>query len=176
MTEAVTGTDKSDDKDDSKEDKKELSEYALLAKSYANELAKCTDAESFNKYVENYLNETAYADVEDAEKKAESVKADMDKLETKSAPYSESSDISKKIFDMKPGETYVYEDDDNGNYTAYLVTVEPYREDYVTKDARIIVLSDANGDVNSKIDEINAAINEGITDEKFAEALREVHS
>jgi len=171
-TEAVTDatTDEATDTT-AVEEENENAEIIAIATAYASELAECKDAESFTAYVEKHLTDVVYASTEDETEKLSSIQEDLEGLESKAVAYEEGDTINNTLFTMKNGE--VFTENNDTKITVYLITAEAYREDYTTKDARVIVLSNSDGDVTATLDEINSEFTSGMTDEKFEELYTE---
>lgn len=172
-----TSTDTAASTDTSAESKEEDedAEYKAQIKASADSLAAITDVEQFKAYVENYLKTVVYASETDTDKLDGNVTSAMSKLETKGASYSEDSDEIKALFDMtEANKTFLHTHDD-GTCEVYLLTAPKYREEYTTKNARVIALSSSDsGSITSTIDTINEALNSAEDkDAKFIELADE---
>ena len=170
-TSADTSTDTSAESKEEDED----AEYKAQIKASADSLAAITDVEQFKAYVENYLKTVVYASETDTDKLDGNVTSAMSKLETKGASYSEDSDEIKALFDMtEANKTFLHTHDD-GTCEVYLLTAPKYREEYTTKNARVIALSSSDsGSITSTIDTINEALNSAEDkDAKFIELADE---
>lgn len=132
----------------------------------------------FNITVRDHLENVVYASTEDADKKAESVKTAMGNTVAEAVANAETSDFLKFAFDDERSiKTYLTEDDKNGNYTVYLITKDPYIEEYTTKNVRVIALSAASGDnVDEACEAIIKEFEEKGKTEKAFEELAKTHS
>ena len=170
-----TDTDASTDTSAESKEEDEDAEYKAQIKASADSLAAITDVEQFKAYVENYLKTVVYASETDTDKLDGNVTSAMSKLETKGASYSEDSDEIKALFDMtEANKTFLHTHDD-GTCEVYLLTAPKYREEYTTKNARVIALSSSDsGCITSTIDTINEAPNSAEDkDAKFIELADE---
>ena len=170
-----TDTDASTDTSAESKEEDEDAEYKAQIKASADSLAAITDVEQFKAYVENYLKTVVYASETDTDKLDGNVTSAMSKLETKGASYSEDSDEIKALFDMtEANKTFLHTHDD-GTCEVYLLTAPKYREEYTTKNARVIALSSSDsGCITSTIDTINEALNSAEDkDAKFIELADE---
>jgi len=170
-----TDTDASTDTSAESKEEDEDAEYKAQIKASADSLAAITDVEQFKAYVENYLKTVVYASETDTDKLDGNVTSAMSKLETKGASYSEDSDEIKALFDMtEANKTFLHTHDD-GTCEVYLLTAPKYREEYTTKNARVIALSSSDsGSITSTIDTINEALNSAEDkDAKFIELADE---
>ena len=170
-----TDTDASTDTSAESKEEDEDAEYKAQIKASADSLAAITDVEQFKAYVENYLKTVEYASETDTDKLDGNVTSAMSKLETKGASYSEDSDEIKALFDMtEANKTFLHTHDD-GTCEVYLLTAPKYREEYTTKNARVIALSSSDsGSITSTIDTINEALNSAEDkDAKFIELADE---
>lgn len=174
-TDTSTDTDASTDTSAESKEEDEDAEYKAQIKASADSLAAITDVEQFKAYVENYLKTVVYASETDTDKLDGNVTSAMSKLETKGASYSEDSDEIKALFDMtEANKTFLHTHDD-GTCEVYLLTAPKYREEYTTKNARVIALSSSDsGSITSTIDTINEALNSAEDkDAKFIELADE---
>lgn len=174
-TDTSADTDASTDTSAESKEEDEDAEYKAQIKASADSLAAITDVEQFKAYVENYLKTVVYASETDTDKLDGNVTSAMSKLETKSASYSEDSDEIKALFDMtEANKTFLHTHDD-GTCEVYLLTAPKYREEYTTKNARVIALSSSDsGSITSTIDTINEALNSAEDkDAKFIELADE---
>lgn len=174
-TDASTDTAASTDTPAESKEEDEDAEYKAQIKASADSLAAITDVEQFKAYVENYLKTVVYASETDTDKLDGNVTSAMSKLETKGASYSEDSDEIKALFDMtEANKTFLHTHDD-GTCEVYLLTAPKYREEYTTKNARVIALSSSDsGSITSTIDTINEALNSAEDkDAKFIELADE---
>lgn len=165
-TDAAAGSRAADDTDksDKTEDK---APYLATASKYAGKIRGATSADGFKSLVEEYLRAELYKD-QDKEKQDESVKAELDTLETTAASYNSSSEISKKLFAAKAGEVVVDESGANdGDYVIYFVTNADYIEEYVTKNAYVIWF-EGDSDAAKTVSEINSALDADSSAENFA--------
>lgn len=170
-----TDTDASTDTSAESKEEDEDAEYKAQIKASADSLAAITDVEQFKAYVENYLKTVVYVSETDTDKLDGNVTSAMSKLETKGASYSEDSDEIKALFDMtEANKTFLHTHDD-GTCEVYLLTAPKYREEYTTKNARVIALSSSDsGSITSTIDTINEALNSAEDkDAKFIELADE---
>lgn len=132
----------------------------------------------FNNTVRDHLENVVYASTEDADKKAENVQTAMDNTVAEATANDETNEFLKFAFsDDRNAKTYMTEDNTNGKYTVYLITKDPYIEEYTTKNIRAITLSAASGD---DVDDAREAIikefeEKGKTEEAFEE-LAKTHS
>ena len=174
-TDTSADTDASTDTSAESKEEDEDAEYKAQIKASADSLAAITDVEQFKAYVENYLKTVVYASETDTDKLDGNVTSAMSKLETKGASYSEDSDEIKALFDMtEANKTFLHTHDD-GTCEVYLLTAPKYREEYTTKNARVIALSSSDsGSITSTIDTINEALNSAEDkDAKFIELADE---
>ncbi len=118
----------------------------LAQKLKAAETAGDDVAAIFTESVKTYLNDTVYADEEDADKKAESVEKDLYAMKVTAASNDESSDFIKYAFsdDAKTEKVHFIGNDNDGKYFVYYITEGSYIEEYNTKNLRLITLTDAN--------------------------------
>lgn len=174
-TDTSADTDASTDTSAESKEEDEDAECKAQIKASADSLAAITDVEQFKAYVENYLKTVVYASETDTDKLDGNVTSAMSKLETKGASYSEDSDEIKALFDMtEANKTFLHTHDD-GTCEVYLLTAPKYREEYTTKNARVIALSSSDsGSITSTIDTINEALNSAEDkDAKFIELADE---
>ncbi len=174
-TDTSADTDASTDTSAESKEEDEDAEYKAQIKASAESLAAITDVEQFKAYIENYLKTVVYASETDTDKLDGNVTSAMSKLETKGASYSEDSDEIKALFDMtEANKTFLHTHDD-GTCEVYLLTAPKYREEYTTKNARVIALSSSDsGSITSTIDTINEALNSAEDkDAKFIELADE---
>ena len=174
-TDTSADTDASTDTSAESKEEDEDAEYKAQIKASAESLAAITDVEQFKAYIENYLKTVVYASETDTDKLDGNVTSAMSKLETKGASYSEDSDEIKALFDMtEANKTFLHTHDD-GTCEVYLLTAPKYREEYTTKNARMIALSSSDsGSITSTIDTINEALNSAEDkDAKFIELADE---
>lgn len=169
-------TDSTDSSADSDAEEDEDAEYKAQVKASADSLAAITDPEQFKAYVENYLRTVVYASETDTDTLDKNVADAMSKLESKTVSYNEDSEELKSLFDMtEANTTFLHSHDDDGTYEVYLLTAPKYREEYTTKNARVIALSSADsGSVTSTIDTINEELDSAEDkDAKFIELVDE---
>ncbi|MBR6918212.1 MAG: hypothetical protein IKN38_08515 [Clostridia bacterium] len=133
------------------------------AEAMANELASKKNADAFNKYMTEYFKAEAEKTAEEGEEITDdSVSSQVEALaKTKQLKSSLSDDGAKEwafADGTKVGSTYVVKDEENGQYTVYMITAVKYRVEELTKNAAILYLTDDNndGDSQAKADEIKA--------------------
>ena len=172
---AAETTDATDAADTAAEEKHDHSEYVPVVEKYADELASKKSADDFAAYIETFLNDVLYASEEDEAARLESVQKDMKNVESTNVKYSEDDETLVKLFALGKGETYIEKDEENEEYTVYYITEPKYHEEYTTKNAYMIMLSGTSDEVTADLDEINKALSEDASAEKFA-ALAEEYS
>lgn len=155
------------------EDEHTHDEFVPVVENYANELAACKTVDEFNAYVEAFLNDVMYAAEEDADAKAEDVASDMDELAAEGVAYSDSDETLVELFKLGEGETYTEVNEEDGEYTVHLITKPKYIEDYLTKNARLIMVSGDSDEVASDLKAISDALTEDPSEEKFIELAKE---
>lgn len=174
-----SGTDTEDTKDDKDS---EISEDKRQAKLYAEELAAITDENAFIEYVRNYLKDVKYNHGEEDDHDHDSdIDKDIVGMSLERQKYDESNDVSKWAFEEETKDHTVHTayDDDKGEYSVYLLTKTPYREEYDAKNVRIISLSKDTYDGSKNVspteayDKIRSDYEEkGSTEEAFAELAK----
>ena len=160
--------------------------YYEIAKSYADRAAAAKTEDEFKAVVEEYLRNERYpeeeadaaeetgdesADDTDTAAREENITSALDALLTEGAAYSESNEISVKLFEAKTGATVTDDSGaDSGKYVVYFVTKADYVEDYATKKANAIIIEAEDGDesVQETVDKVNAELDKDSSDENFA--------
>ena len=193
-TEAVTEATPDTEAETEEATDEEKLPYYEIAKSYADRAKAAKSEDEFKSIVEEYLRNERYpeeeaeaeteaetgdaaADAADAtESREDNIKSALDALLTEGAGYSDSSDISKQLFEAKTGETVADESGaDSGKYVVYFVTQADYVEDYATKKANAIIIEAEDGEeaAETTVDKINSELDANDSDEKFAELAKE---
>lgn len=110
---------------------------ADAVKTYASELAGCTDPQAFTSYVENYHNTVLYAGKDSFPSFSAST------LEKKNVSYAEGTDYLDWMFgeEASVNGTYTSSDETNGIYTVYMLLNEPAENAYYKKDVRHILFN-----------------------------------
>lgn len=118
-------------------------------KAKAAELATKNDEESFTAYVEAYVTETKSAGLEEGEE------PDQDAIDTavnaikKSMTLSEAKTSVSDVYEWLSSDdtpvngTTVFENNETGEYLAYLKLTTPYREEYVTRNAALVLFENS---------------------------------
>lgn len=141
-------------------------------REYADRLAAAKTADEYLTVVNDYLVNVLDQDEADIKLDDCSVKGELKKT------YSEYSDWA--FGGAKAGETFTKENAVDGQYTVYMLTAEPYRDEVLTKNVRIIQENIASHkSYKETIDYLNGLIDdwkeEGGTEDGFA-ALAEKKS
>lgn len=174
-------------------DETNAEELAVL-EGYANELAACTDADTFYAYVRSYLTDVVYAGKDAETLEAESVDIDslVEECLTEGKTKSGDSDFTEWAYDAQrvPYETFtdVHEHGDHSDCTVYMILPAKeesdldfacmYRDTYVMKNYRYIPvkLSASDDDqetARAMAEEILEEYKEKGTEEAFAELASE---
>ncbi|MBE6708796.1 MAG: hypothetical protein E7578_06095 [Ruminococcaceae bacterium] len=160
----------------------EKKEALALANALADKMRAEPDKalEIFNTEVKKYLEDEVYKSETDEKKKAENVETSLKATVAEGASNDQTNDFLKFAFDTdrdQAKDIFVSEDNSTGKYTVYLITKDPYIEEYLTKDVLVIALSASEGDdINKERDNIIKEFEAGDKSEASFKALAEKYS
>jgi hypothetical protein len=189
-TETETETEAEADADDADADA-EKQEYYDTAKTYADAIAAAKSEDEFRGAIESYLRGALYADLKGDELDAK-VTEILDGITEQSKVYSD-NDLNNKMFEAAADSTVLDDSSaESGAYTVYFITAPDHIEEYVTKNAYVIIVegkevtedtdaeADADAEKTEEADEsletvkkIEEALNSDASVENFAKLAKE---